>query len=261
MLEFKFKKHLPTQNLKKDIINLVKSTEHSWFEVSVLNQNSSYLIGIFYQPSSIEHEKTEWFDHFEETIAHVSLKLNGVTTVTGDFNIDLIDGEKIAVNKYCDILDAYGLTQYISYPTRHGKSLIDYISTNIHKKVICENVILYETINGHDAPFMVLNIKKQKFQHGYKFLRDGKLFNHVNDFSQIPLSTVYSFDNPNDQVETLNNLITDCLSRHAPIKGTKFTRPPAPWMKTLDIINLQQKRSETRTTAHRTQTESDGKLI
>ena len=59
MLEFKFKKHLPKQNLKKDIINLVKSTEHSWFEVSVLNQNSSYVIGIFYQPSSIEHGKTE----------------------------------------------------------------------------------------------------------------------------------------------------------------------------------------------------------
>ena len=83
------------------------------------------------------------------------------------------------------------------------------------------------------------------------------LENYINDFSQLPLSTVYSFDDPDDQVETLNKLITDSLSRHAPIKRTKFTRPPASWMKTLDIINLQEKRNELRTTAHRTQTESD----
>ena len=97
----------------------------------------------------------------------------GLTIVTGDFNIDLIDGDKITVNKYNDILDAYGLTQHISYPTRHGKSLINHINTNIPKKVICENVIPCKT-SDHDAPFVVLNIKKQKFQPRYKFARDEK---------------------------------------------------------------------------------------
>ena len=89
----------------------------------------------------MEHEKTEWLDHFEETIAHVSLKWNGVTIVTRDLNIDLVDGDKITVNKYNDILDGYGLTQHISYPIRHGKSLIDHISTNIPKKLYMK--ILY----------------------------------------------------------------------------------------------------------------------
>ena len=144
----------------KDIINLDKSIEHYWLEVSGLNRNSSYLAGTFYQPSSIEHEKREWLQHFKEIIAHASIKWNGVTIVAGDFNIDLIDGDKITVNKYNDILDAYGLTQHISYPTRQGKSLIDHISTNIPKKVICENVKPCETISDHDAPFVVLNIKK-----------------------------------------------------------------------------------------------------
>ena len=91
------------------------------------------------------------------------LILSFLYIVAGDFNIDLIDADKITVNKYNDILDAYGLAQHISYPTRHGKSLIDHISTNIPKKVICENVIPCETISDHDAPFVVLNIKKQKF--------------------------------------------------------------------------------------------------
>ena len=67
------------------------------------------------------------------------------------------------VNKYNDILDAYRLTQHISYLTRHGKSLTGHINTNIPKKVICENVLPCETISDHDALFVVLNIKKQKF--------------------------------------------------------------------------------------------------
>ena len=112
-------------------------------------------------------KKIEWLDHFGEIIAHTSFKWNGVTIVTSDFHIDLIDGDKITVNKHNDILDAYGLTQHISYPTRHGKSLINHIRTNISKKVICENVIPFETISHHDAPFVVLNIKKQKFQPRY----------------------------------------------------------------------------------------------
>ena len=143
----------------KVIINLDTSIEHYWLEVSGLNKNRLYLVDIFYQPSSIEHEKREWLDHFEEIIAQALLKWNGVTIVAGDFNIDLIDGDKITVNKYNDILDAYGLTQHIFYPTIHGKPLIDHISTNI-PKIICENVIPCETISNHDAPFVVLNIKK-----------------------------------------------------------------------------------------------------
>ena len=63
-----------TYTERKDIINLDKSIEHYWLEVSGLNKTSSYLVGIFYQPSSIEHEKREWLDHFEEIIAHASLK-------------------------------------------------------------------------------------------------------------------------------------------------------------------------------------------
>ena len=253
-----------TYTKREDMINLYKSIEHYWLEISGLKKNSSYLVGIFYQPSSIEHDKKEWLDHFEGIITHASLKWNGVTLVTGDFNIDLIDGDKITVNKYNDILDTYGLTQHISYPTRHRKSLIDHISTNIPKKVICENVIPCKAISDHDPPFVALKIKKQKFQPRYKFVRGEKSFNLencINDFIQLPLSTVYSFDDPDDQFETVNKLITDWLSHHAPIKHTKFTRPQLPWMKTLDIINLQKKRNKLRTTVHRTQTESDWELI
>ena len=47
-----------------------------------------------------------------------------------------------------------------------------------------------------------------------------------------------------------NKLILDCIDRHAPLKRTKFTRPPAPWIKQLDIIELQKQRDKYRFLAH-----------
>ena len=114
--------------------------------------------------------------------------------------IDLNDGDKVTLNKYRCIRT--NVTYFLSYKTRK----------NISKKVIYESVTPCETINNHDAPFVVLNTKKQRVQSRYKFVRDEKSFNlenYINDSSQLPLSTVYSFDDPDDQVETLNKLITD----------------------------------------------------
>ena len=111
----------------------------------------------FYINQALLKMKKEWLDHLEEIITHVSLKWNGVTIVTGGFNIDFIDGDKMTVKTYKNILDAYGLTQHISYPRRLGKSHIDHI-------------IPSETVSDHDAPFVVLNIRKQKFQPRYKFI-------------------------------------------------------------------------------------------
>ena len=38
----------------------------------------------------------------------------------------------------------------------------------------------------------------------------------------------------------LNKLITDCINIHAPLKRVKLTRPIAPWMHDLKIIELQK---------------------
>ena len=63
---------------------------------------------------------------------------------------------------------------------------------------------------------------------------------YYKDFSTLLFSTVYSFGNPDNQLAMLNKLILDCIDDHAPLKRTKFTRSPAPWMKQLHIIELQK---------------------
>ena len=64
---------------------------------------------------------------------------------------------------------------------------------------------------------------------------------YMDDFKTLSLALVYSFKDPNEQLDTLNNLILECIERHAPLVKTKFEHPPAPWMKQLDIADLLKK--------------------
>ena len=45
-------------------------------------------------------------------------------------------------------------------------------------------------------------------------------------------------------------MILECIERHTALKRTKFSRPPAPWMKDLDIVALQNQRNKLRYEAH-----------
>ena len=116
-------------------------------------------------------------------------------------------------------------------PTRMRKTLIDHIITNIPKK-----------IGDHDLPYVILNIRKQKFDKRYQYIRDEKRFDfskYQKDFSQIPMSVVDIFDDPNDQLYMLNEFSLSCINQHAPLRRVKLTRPPALWMADLNIQALQ----------------------
>ena len=62
----------------------------------------------------------------------------------------------------------------------------------------------------------------------------------MDDFKTLQLALVYSFKDPNEQLDTLNNLRLECIERHAPLVKTKFTHPLAPWIKQLDTADLQK---------------------
>ena len=69
-----------------------------------------------------------------------------------------------------------------------------------------------------------------KFQTRTKYIRNLKHFNikdYIDDFKTLTLSLVYIFEDPNEQLDTLNNLILECIERHAPLVKTKYTYPPA----------------------------------
>ena len=64
---------------------------------------------------------------------------------------------------------------------------------------------------------------------------------YVNDFSKLPLSLVYTIEEPEDQISTLNKLFTECLESHAPTRQVKLTCPIVPCMKDPTIASDRQK--------------------
>ena len=94
-------------------------------------------------------------------------------------------------------------------------------------------------VSDHDAPFACINVRVDRFQPRYKFIRNLKKLNEqdfINDFHALPLSIIYSSDDPDEQLGYFNNL---CLEKHAPLRRVRITRPPAPWMEDSQIRSLQ----------------------
>ena len=118
-------------------------------------------------------------------------------------------------------LHSFNLYQHITKPTRKGKSLIDHICSNVPKKLVHNDVIYTDEISDYDTPFVILNLIKERYEPGYKYIRDERkvdMNQYVNDFSKLPLSLVYGFEVPEDQISNLNKLFIDSLERHAPTR-------------------------------------------
>ena len=120
-------------------------------------------------------------------------------------------------------------------------------------------IIPCSIVSDHDAIYACVNVRLPRFQPRYKFIRDIRNFNKdvfKEDFSTLPLSVIYYSDDPDEQLETLNTLISECLERQPPLRKVRVTRPSAPWMKDPLIEELQKKRGSVRFTAHQTSTDA-----
>ena len=112
-------------------------------------------------------------------------------------------------------------------------------------------------MSDHDAPFACINVHIDRFQPRYKFIRNLKKLNEqdfINDFHALPRSIIYSSDDPDEQLGYFNNLFSECLENHAPLRRVRITRPPAPWMEESQICSLQQ-HNILRKEAHQTGTQ------
>ena len=248
---------------RHDIEKIVDSFEHMWFEFSGKNKYSSFLLGILYQPHSDNASKELWLNHLEHLISNIMIKWDGVMILAGDTNIDLLKQPQVA-DKYMRILATFKLTKVITEPKRQGKTLIDHIATNIPKKVVASGVLPCPEISDHDAPYITANIRVTRFVPRYKYIQNEKSLNVKNftlDFSRLPFKLVYAVSDPNDKLEIFNDLVQKCLNKDAPRTRTRVTRPPAPWMKDLNIRQLQEQRDLYRYKAYHSGLDSDWKIF
>ena len=111
---------------------------------------------------------------------------------------------------YEQMLHTYQLSCHITKSTRKGKKLINHICSNIcKKKILHSDVLPCLTISDHDAPYIIVNILTNKYKIRYKFIRNLKHFDsktYINYFKTLPFSTVYSYNETDDQLDTLKQI-------------------------------------------------------
>ena len=72
--------------------------------------------------------------------------------------------------------------------------MIDHVISTIPNGVIHHNIVLTEEISDHDAPYVIFNIRKEKYQPRYKFIRNEKTLDmnsYTSDFQQLPLNPLF----------------------------------------------------------------------
>ena len=161
------------------------SIETIWIKVRGKIKNSSFLIGAFYQPSSDEKEKKYWLEKFDHLIAEVYVKWNGMIIIAGDFNISQNRDSVESTQRYKQILHSFSLKQHINKPKRKNKALIDHICSNIPIKVVHCDILHTDEISDHDMPYTILNVKKERYEQRYKYIRSKKdidINSYVSDF-------------------------------------------------------------------------------
>ena len=147
--------------------------------------------------------------------------------ITGDTNIVYLK-PSAALKRYKEVIETYNFKQYITIPTRKGTKIIYHVITNLQEnKFITTNVLPCPTVSDHDALYIITNIPETRIKY-IGNMKDFSIKDYVDDFKTLPLALVHSFEDPNEQSDTLNNLILECIERHAPSVKTKFTHPPAP---------------------------------
>ena len=78
------------------------------------------------------------------------------------------------------------------------------------------DVLMADEVSDHDAPYGIFNIKKERYEPRYKYVRNEKDLNvndYVTDFKLLQTNIVFGFyDHIDNQIAILNKLITDLQS-------------------------------------------------
>ena len=101
-----------------------------------------------------------------------------------------------------------------------------------------------DEISDHNTPFVILNIKKERYEPRYKYISDERkvdMNQYVNDLSKLPVSLVYGFWEWEDQISILNKFLSDCLESHTLTGWVELNHPITPWMKDPTIVSDHQK--------------------
>ena len=198
-------------------------TWNTWMEVPGKNRHSKLLFSVIYRSQALM-TPSMWLNDLEDLLSHINTIWDGMIVLTGDINIYYFKPDDSITKQYLTLLDIFNLTEMITKATcvtQHSKALIDHIIINYFSRLTYTDVIPCSIVSDDDAPVACINLTVQCFQAHNKYIKNLKHFveqNFINDYSALPFSLIYSTTDPDEQLHYFNELFTECLQHHAPLR-------------------------------------------
>ena len=225
-----------------------------WLEVSSKFIPSKLLIGCCYRPPSSPPSSLEALSSQIESIllSHRSFIL------CGDINVDLLDCTNPLCTQLKNIISEFNLIIPIQSPTRisqNRSSLLDVfmLSPDIP---ITSSSVLDLAATDHLPIIMTTNWRKSKQSSRTVTRRCFKKFNELNfldDLKRFPWEEMNKLTSPDDKLIFFNEVVTNILNYHAPVKQIRVRKDPVPWI-TSDIRDQMDKRNRLLKLYRRTKT-------
>lgn len=202
--------------------------EQIWVSVRVGKLN--FCLGSVYRPP--DSNLLCCVNGLENTLIDVLPKFDCVL-FGGDLNVNYLNNDNNILQK---MFNKYGLTQMVDSPTRVtnvSQTLLDIIVCSRPSLINDVNIVDMDPISDHSLVTCTLKIFTKIDQIKYRTYRDYSNFNYIdfmNDLEMRNWDHIYSLDEVDKIVEYLNININSIFDDHAPIKSSKFTKAPAPWL-------------------------------
>nr|CAH7762378.1 unnamed protein product [Callosobruchus chinensis] len=168
---------------------------------------------------------------------------------TGDFNIDFLDRNAKAVKLFDDSMDAFGLHQVITAPTRFGVSsetLLDlfFCSEGIECSFDITDV---SNLSDHclvsvDLQYLI-DIKQTTVIRSYRDFKNFDLEAFKLALEETDFMQIVNCHDIDMKLDIFNHLVLDLFDKYAPYRTARFTKKPAPWL-TADIKFLMKLRDD-----------------
>lgn len=226
------------------------SVEQLWVKLNI----GSYVlvIGTVYNPQRRFYE--EFLNALHNSLLDASVTSENIL-ILGDFNIDYSKLEK-ATSDLISLCENFELSQIINEPTRED-AILDLILSSKTNCLLESGTVPSTKLSDHDMTFCKLKIssyKPSQFFKTYRCFRNFNFNNFNNELKTILWDNIYGYADIDSKIEFFNETLLALFSKHAPIRTSRISKPPAPWLND-HLKFLMQQRDYTYNIYKRSKTE------
>ena len=215
------------------------SFEHSLYNLSAFDSDL-LIVAVYRPPNSTFNEFIDDFSSLLTVIIASPKKL----LILGDFNVHINKPHNPDSSKFIDLLDEFGLHNFINIPTHSFGNTLDLAISRVFDDISLLDLTQYSVVSDHFYMVLKLNIKKPDCNNktitfrNLKTLDINKLKNDLHiSFAESTDALTFDID---QLASNFDRVVSRCINSHAPvITKTIHVKQFSPWFNA-NLLNLKQ---------------------